>query len=173
LRPLAGHDPEDYLARLLQRFANPALQHATLQIAMDGSQKLPLRLLDTVRDRIAVNASCDRLALGVAGWIHYLRGRDEHDQVYEIVDPLAAALTERLAPLARSVHDGVAHIMAFEPVFGELGRNVRFVSSVARHLLALRQRGVAATLEAQPIATATTALHRAAGVSTGTGTGAG
>ncbi|HEY4067746.1 MAG TPA: mannitol dehydrogenase family protein [Burkholderiaceae bacterium] len=164
LPALPGLDPEDYRARLLQRFANPALQHATQQIAMDGSQKLPQRLLDTLRDRIAAGQSYDRLALGVAGWIHYLRGRDEHDTAYPIADPLAAELSERLAPLERSVHDGVAHFTAFEPVFGELGRNVRFVSSVARHLLALRQRGVAATLEAQPIATAATALHRPAGV---------
>ena len=166
LPPIAGLDHDDYRARLLQRFTNPALQHATLQIAADGSQKLPQRLLDTVRERIAQNRSYDRLALAIAGWIHYLRGRDEHDAPYPIVDPLAAELNARLAPLERSVHDGVAHFTAFEPVFGDLGRDRRFVSSVARHLLALRQRGVALTLEAQPLATAATPLDRVPGVTT-------
>ena len=34
-------DLEAYQARLLERFANPAIRHRTAQIAMDGSQKLP------------------------------------------------------------------------------------------------------------------------------------
>ena len=150
LPPLPGLDLNDYRVRLLHRFANPALQHQTHQIAMDGSQKLPQRLLGTVRDRIDAGAPYDRLALALAGWIHYLRGRDETGATHSIVDPLAPALAERVATLERSVHDGVAHIVAFEPVFGDLGRDRRFVSAIARHLVALRQRGVAAALEAQP-----------------------
>ena len=150
LPALPGLDLEDYRARLLQRFANPALQHQTHQIAMDGSQKLPQRLLGTVRDRIDAGRPYDRLALAIAGWIHYLSGVDETGATHVVADPLAAELAERLPPLARSVHDGVAHIVAYAPVFGELGRDVRFVSAVARHLVALRQRGVLATLEAQP-----------------------
>jgi fructuronate reductase len=31
------------------RYSNPALRHRTWQIAMDGSQKLPQRMLDSVR----------------------------------------------------------------------------------------------------------------------------
>ncbi len=150
LLALPGLDLNDYRTRLLQRFANPALQHQTHQIAMDGSHKLPQRLLGTVRDRIAAGRPYDRLALAIAAWVHYLRGHDEAGAPYAIADPLAAALAERLAPLAQSVHDGVAHFSAFAPVFGDLGRDPRFVSAVARHLVALRQRGVNATLEAQP-----------------------
>ena len=150
LAALPGLDLNDYRTRLLQRFANPALQHQTHQIAMDGSQKLPQRLLGTVRDRIADGRPYDRLALAIAAWIHYLRSSDESGAPYAIADPLAAALTERLAPLAQSVHDGVAHFALFTPVFGDLGSDPRFVSAVARHLVALRQRGVGATLEAQP-----------------------
>ena len=37
-----------YADSLLDRFANPALQHRTWQIAMDGSQKLPQRMLDGI-----------------------------------------------------------------------------------------------------------------------------
>ena len=150
LSALPGLDLDDYRTRLLQRYANPALQHQTHQIAMDGSQKLPQRLLGTVRDRIQAGKPYDRLALAIAGWIHYLRGSDESGTPHEIADPLAAALRERMGPLARSAHDGVAHFVGFEPVFGDLGHDVRFISAVARHLVALRQRGVPATLEAQP-----------------------
>ena len=53
----AGLDVAAYGREVLERFANPALRHTTVQVAMDGSQKLPLRLLGTVRDRLAAGAA--------------------------------------------------------------------------------------------------------------------
>ena len=50
------HVPSDidaYQAAVIARFANPSLAHRTGQIAMDGSQKLPQRLLGTIRDRLS------------------------------------------------------------------------------------------------------------------------
>ncbi|CAC9178690.1 Polyol:NADP oxidoreductase [Citrobacter werkmanii] len=41
-----GTDLSGYADLLLSRFTNPSLRHRTSQIAMDGSQKLPQRLLD-------------------------------------------------------------------------------------------------------------------------------
>ncbi|XNM69704.1 hypothetical protein ACLK1Y_24320 [Escherichia coli] len=38
---------------LISRYTNPSLSHRTWQIAMDGSQKLPQRLLDSVRWHLA------------------------------------------------------------------------------------------------------------------------
>ena len=46
-----GVNPADYVDSLKQRFRNPALKHRTAQIASDGSQKLPQRLLAPLRDR--------------------------------------------------------------------------------------------------------------------------
>ncbi|MEQ1685604.1 MAG: mannitol dehydrogenase family protein [Burkholderiaceae bacterium] len=152
LPALAGLDLDVYRARLLQRFANPALQHQTRQIAMDGSQKLPQRLLGTVRDRLAAGAAIDRLALAVAAWLHYLRGVDELGARHDIQDPLAPALAAELvsADAAGSTQDSVARFASFAPVFGEMGREPRFVSAVAQQLTSLRERGVLATLEALP-----------------------
>ena len=150
LPALHGIDLNDYRARLLQRFANPALQHETAQIAMDGSQKLPQRLLGTVRDRLAAGAPIDGLALAVAAWIHYLRGVDETGAAHAIHDPLAATLAEQLGRMraAGSVPEGVALFTAYPPVFADLGAEPRFIRAVARQLQSLQQRGVLATLEA-------------------------
>ena len=49
LPPPPGLDIAAYRAALLRRFADPALQHRNGQIAMDGSQKLPQRLLAVSR----------------------------------------------------------------------------------------------------------------------------
>lgn len=142
---LAGRIDADlaaYRARLIERFANPALAHRTRQIAMDGSQKIPQRWLATVRDRLARDESIERLALAVAAWLHFLRGIDEAGQRYPIDDPLAADL----AALGSDAHT----LCGFAPVFGDLGHEPRFVAPVARQLAALRTRGVQATLEALP-----------------------
>jgi len=150
LPPLAGLDLAGYRTRLIERFANPALAHQTRQIAMDGSQKLPQRLLDTLRERLAAGAPIERLALGVAAWLHYLRGVDEAGQRYAIVDPLAGALEQQRlqAESAPSEAERVAALCRFEPVFGELGRDPRAIAAIARHTASLRERGVLATLEA-------------------------
>lgn len=149
LPAMPGLDLNDYRARLLQRFANPALQHQTAQIAMDGSQKLPQRLLGTVRDRLAANAPIDGLALAIAAWVHYLGGVDETGATHTVQDPLAAALAVQLGHLraAASFTDGVEAFLTFAPVFGDLAGEGRFVGAVARQLHSLRQRGVQASLQ--------------------------
>jgi fructuronate reductase len=81
-----------YRDALLERFANPALKHRTWQIAMDGSQKLPQRLLGTVRDRLARGLPVVRLSLGVAAWMRYVSGVDEQGGPIDVRDPLALRL---------------------------------------------------------------------------------
>lgn len=97
LPALEGLDLAQYAQRLLARFANPALQHQTRQIAMDGSQKLPQRLLGTIRERLRDGMPIDGLALAVAAWLVYLQGRDEAREPYAISDPLADALKVEVA----------------------------------------------------------------------------
>jgi fructuronate reductase len=157
LPPLPQLDLDAYRARLLQRYANPALQHQTRQIAMDGSQKLPQRLLGSVRDRLNADQPIERLALAVAAWLHYLRGVDEAGRAYEIQDPLAGALAEAMAQ-ADQASEGIADAQAAEQrrvevftrrtlLFGDLAACTRFVAAVARCTQSLRERGVFGTLQ--------------------------
>jgi fructuronate reductase len=71
LKAPAGVDPANYVQQLKQRFRNPALKHRTLQIAMDGSQKLPQRLLATLRERLAKGLPSPALAMAIAAWMHF------------------------------------------------------------------------------------------------------
>ncbi|NMM43647.1 mannitol dehydrogenase family protein [Rhodospirillaceae bacterium KN72] len=87
-----------YRDALLDRFANPALKHRTWQIAMDGSQKLPQRLLGTIRDRLRLGLPISRGALAVAAWMRYVSGIDETGRAIDVRDPLSA----RLRAIARS-----------------------------------------------------------------------
>jgi fructuronate reductase len=150
LPTLPGLDVEAYRAALLQRFTNPALAHRTQQIAMDGSQKLPQRLLGTVRDRLALRQPVSRLAFGVAAWLHYLRAVDEQGRRYAIDDPLADALEQwrRAAAAAGDAAAEARHWLRFAPVFGDLVAHEPLADAIAHGLVALRGRGVVAALAA-------------------------
>ena len=158
LPALPGLDLAAYQERLLQRYANPALRHQTRQIAMDGSQKMPQRLLGTLRARLAADQPITGLALALAGWLHFLRGVDQAGRRYPIEYPLADTLAQRLAQAeeaARAVPPGPAAALAWAremtalaAVFGELGRDERFVREVAQAAQSLRTLGVAGALEA-------------------------
>jgi len=71
---LPAADVAAYRAALIDRFANPRMRHRLDQIAADGSQKLPIRILPTLRRERAVG----RLPLGatraLAAWVCHLRG---------------------------------------------------------------------------------------------------
>ncbi|MEP3846864.1 MAG: mannitol dehydrogenase family protein [Paracoccaceae bacterium] len=88
----SGIDLAAYQSDLLARFANPTLNHLLLQIATDGSQKLPQRILDPIRDRIALGQSFDSLAQGVAYWIRFITTRNGDGYLFPLNDPLAADL---------------------------------------------------------------------------------
>jgi fructuronate reductase len=155
---LPGLDLAAYRAVLLTRFSNPALAHRTLQIAMDGSQKLPQRLLGPLRERLAAGAPVPRLALGVAAWLNHLRGHDDQGRAYAIDDPLAKPLADLRTEADRAAagqsnaeaaeRARVRTLIGFAPVFGKLAGDERLVDALAPALRSLRERGAMATLEA-------------------------
>ena len=97
LRGIPESGLEEYRRRFMARVSNPALSQRLQQIAMDGSQKVPQRLLGAIRDRLRRGDDCARLVLAVAAWLHYLRGHDERGDAYVVQDPLADALARLLS----------------------------------------------------------------------------
>jgi fructuronate reductase len=142
LRMPAGVDLAAYKSDLVARFSNPALRHRTWQIAMDGSQKLPQRILGTVRDRLADGAHFPRLALAVAGWMRYVAGKDEHGQPIDVRDPLAETL-RRTADMAEAAPERLAEaLMGVTQVFGsDLPADPRFREAVTEALATLTTQG--------------------------------
>jgi fructuronate reductase len=136
-----------YRNQLLARFANPALKHRTWQIAMDGSQKLPQRLLGTIADRLKAGAPFTRLALGVSAWMRYVTGIDEAGNPIEVKDPLAPRLRAIADAAGRDATKLAGGLLAVSEVFGpELPANETFRRTVTAHLASLLERGAAATV---------------------------
>jgi fructuronate reductase len=90
LPPTPDLDFDDYIASILRRFRNPAIAHQLSQIAWDGSQKLPVRLLETVADTLAAGRPVHRLAIPVAAWMVFAARRARSAE--PLVDPLAGAI---------------------------------------------------------------------------------
>lgn len=111
LAPVEGLDTAAYADAVMDRFRNPEIRHLLAQIAWDGSQKLPYRLLDTARAALDAGRSVERLAVPVAAWIAFLRRKAEAGET--ITDPMA----DTLAAAATSANP-VTAMLAIEPVFG-------------------------------------------------------
>ncbi|CDL84332.1 fructuronate reductase [Xenorhabdus szentirmaii] len=148
-----------YAEKLIERFANPSLKHQTWQIAMDGSQKLPQRLLDSVEWHIENGSDYPRLALGIAAWMRYVSGVDEQGQPIDVRDPLKEAFAAIYAKHGHAKHGYAKHglsvsvveeLLAIEPIFGKkLIKNRDFVDNITnayQRLLDIGARQAVATL---------------------------
>ncbi len=141
-----GVDLAHYADMLIARYSNTALRHRTWQIAIDGSQKLPQRMLDSVRWHLVHQSDFSLLALGVAGWMRYVSGVDEQGQAIEVCDPLLAVIQQAV----NTSEDGDARVKALlgiEAIFGkELPHDVTFVNQVNHAYQLLRTQGAKATV---------------------------
>lgn len=137
---ISGVDLGAYADSLIERFSNPALQHRTWQIAMDGSQKLPQRLLDGIRIHLKQGSRWPLLALGVAAWMRYVSGVDDMGNAIDIRDPLA----EKIRAIVETSHDEnrVAALLTLQEIFGsDLPANPQFVQAVEEAWQSLVREG--------------------------------
>ena len=144
LPPLPGIDIAQYRRDLLARYQNAALPHKTWQIAMDGSQKLPQRLLHPARERLQAGGSISHLALAVAGWMRYVGGVDERGQPIDVRDPLGLQFKAICANAGDADPDArVRGLLSLSPIFGDdLPANPRFVDAVTNWHRKLAHDGV-------------------------------
>ena len=138
---------QQYAEKLIERFSNPSLKHRTWQIAMDGTQKLPQRMLDSIRWHIKHNSDFSLLALGVAGWMRYVGGIDDHKQIIDLRDPMM----DELKKIVTASDDGIERVNALltlDAVFGsDLPNNSLFKDKVTQHYLCLMEKGAKQTIQ--------------------------
>ena len=146
LSPPPGLDILAYRTALMARFANAALQHRTRQIAIDGSQKLPQRLLAPIAERRARGLPVEVLALGVAAWMKWQGGRDDSGAGFTVDDPLAVVTAARLAGL-RDAAARVDALLSVDAVFPpSLAGDDMFRATLVRHLERLDARAALAAI---------------------------
>lgn len=118
----AGLEGEQYCSQVLERFANPALGHTTAKVGSDGSQKIGLRLLPTIRGSLEAGREPRGAALAIAAWMH----RVATTPPAGLDDPLAAELHAAL-PATRTAGTVVPALLGFRPLFDpNLAQNEQF-----------------------------------------------
>ena len=137
--PVPGIDLEAYKAKLIERFANPAIKDTVERVNTDAPINV---LLDPIRDRLQRGQSLDLLALALAAWLRRIRGEDEQGAPITIKHPLADLLRDR------AVQGGPdpRPLLGIQQLFGTWGADPALVEPVARHLAALYAKGARATL---------------------------
>jgi fructuronate reductase len=95
--PLPAPDVAAYRTALIERFANPRIRHTLAQIAADGSQKVPIRVLPVLRGERAAGRMPAGSVRTVAAWIDHLRG------IGAPVNDAGAAPYQKRAGAARDV----------------------------------------------------------------------
>ena len=102
LDAVPGIDLDHYASELIARFANKAIAHRTYQIAMDGTQKLPQRLLEPACEALALGDRAETYAIAVAAWMRYAIGEHGNGDRYELRDPRAAEIAALIADVPRT-----------------------------------------------------------------------
>jgi fructuronate reductase len=143
--PPEGVDLHAYADALFDRYSNPSIRHRTWQIAMDGSQKLPQRILGTITDNLDAGRVCPGLMLAVAGWMRYAGGIDENGEPIDVKDPLARQLRERL-DAAGSPDQKVSSLLAMREIFSA-GQADQLAAPVAEAYATLVQNGARKSVE--------------------------
>jgi fructuronate reductase len=126
--PLPDEEITAYRAALLTRYANPRIRHLLRQIAADGSQKLPIRILPTVRAGLARGHVPTGAARALAAWVCHLRG---------LGVPVADVAADELTVLAAGdLDDAVRRVLSHIGADDE--RLHVAVAALARELTATR-----------------------------------
>ncbi len=141
-------DIEAYKQQLRDRFSNKALKHRTWQIAMDGTQKLPQRLLESLRVQLRGEGHIDIICFGIAAWIRYVSGVDEKGTAIEVSDPLSVELRSLCDANKGDPEALVRAIVALPKVFGEdLAKEERFIAATVTWLEKFYAQGVLVTVK--------------------------
>ncbi|RPE81209.1 mannitol dehydrogenase family protein [Vulcaniibacterium tengchongense] len=137
-----GFDAQAYAGAILLRFRNPAIRHRLLQIAQDGSQKIPVRLLGTIADALAAGRPVEPLCLPVAAWLHFVRRQAQAG--IALADPLAPALSAIGRAATGEAAGDVPAFLALDAVFAPLSSDARFAQALRIAYAALGDGGAAA-----------------------------
>jgi fructuronate reductase len=141
-----GVNTADYVDSLKRRFRNPALKHRTAQIASDGSQKLPPRLLTPLRERIARGLASPAIATAIAAWMHFVV-KTARTPGGVLNDPLSAEILE-CAGHGADAGEIVGKLLSIEKIFGQdLPANSAFRAELLDKFVDLTRNPAVATAE--------------------------
>ena len=105
-------DLVQYKKDVLKRFRNPFLNHKLEQIGMDGSLKIPIRIINTFKNNNQ-NTECIYTFTIVACWILFLKKNNINKYKYDVSDPIS----EDLLSIANNEKNVIEKIIDLKNIF--------------------------------------------------------
>lgn len=142
-------DLGSYRQDLLDRFANPAIAHQTRQIAMDGTEKLPQRILSPAVETLAAGGDIAPFAFATAAWMAYCTGTGDDGTAHPLNDPRDAELAATAAAAGRDASALCAALMALPGLFPDALRDGAFPKAVIAVLDIILTQGMKAAIRSE------------------------
>ncbi|MGG7564582.1 mannitol dehydrogenase family protein [Rhodovulum sp. DZ06] len=154
LPPMPGADLPAYAEALAARFANPAIAHATRHIAMDGTEKLPQRILAPAVDALEAGQPLRPFAFAAAAWMRWAMGVCDDGRDHPLNDPREAEIKAALRGVqgAAGIRDALAGLPGLFP--DALRGSPEWAAEVECALALMLSRGMKAAAEAEADAAA-------------------
>lgn len=150
LPPVPGIDLDGYRAQLVARFANRAIRHLTYQIAMDGTEKLPQRILAPLAETLARGGDAAPFAFAVAAWMRYCLGVGDAGEPYALRDPRERLIAPRVAEAGRDAARLYEALSSLPGLFApELAASGALRAAVVPLLAAMLEHGMAGAIARQ------------------------
>lgn len=147
LQPLPGVDFGHYAMKLHERFANPAMAHECWQIAMDGTEKLPQRILQAAQDCLAAGRDARPFAFAAASWMRYCLGTTDAGKRYVLRDPREAEIARAIQGHERDAQVLCGRLMALPGLFPDALKNsAAWAAAVSDYLHIMLAQGMRAAL---------------------------
>ncbi len=145
---VAGNvDINAYKDKLISRYKNPHLFHQTYQIAMDGSQKIPQRIINPLKYQYENNGEYDCFITCIAAWLYYIGATDESGNTYEVKDPFAAEFAQQRAA-ASSDDEFILAILSMNAIFADFFINhADLVQKIVAKYHQLKDQGILNTIK--------------------------
>jgi mannitol 2-dehydrogenase len=138
---IPGHPREEYIASVLERFANSGVRDQIARLCVDGSAKFATFLIPTLVRQLQLEGPIARAATALAGWARYLGVLEPDAQAFDS----NADVARRHA--AAAMADPVA-FLEFDAVFPPVVRtSQRFRDEFATAYHRIAQQGAIATME--------------------------
>ncbi len=150
-------DAESFAHEVLERFANPYIRHALIDITLYGTTKMRVRVVPSI---VAYAARTGRapaaLAFGFAAYIAFMRGEVQTERRAAGLavpdDPAGERVRDAWHAINLHSNDEIAglarEICADRELWGtDLTAAAGFADAVADHLVRIRRRGIRAALE--------------------------
>jgi mannitol 2-dehydrogenase len=140
LAAIPGHPREQYVASVLERFANRGVRDQIARVCVDGSAKFPTFLIPTIIRQLEVDGPIERATTALAGWARYLG----------VVDPARQSFDAGAETARRYAGDAIADPVAFldyrAVIPSALQASSRFRAAFSEHYRRIAEYGPIAAM---------------------------